>query len=51
MEEAEAGNHHTPLGAVENVLHARANGPFRFGVAGPIHVGRVGEQQQDAAFP
>ena len=47
---AEARNHHPALGAVEDLLHARADGALRFGVAGPVRIGGIREQQQHAAL-
>src|SRR5262245_23460124 len=47
---AEAGDHHTSLGAVEDLLHARADRALGIGIAGAIGIGGVGEQEQDAAL-
>ena len=38
------------LGAVEDIFQARPHGALALGVAGPVDVGRIGEQQQHAAL-
>ena len=47
---AEAGDQEALLGAVEDILEARADGALGLGVAGAVGVGRVGHEQQDAAL-
>ena len=47
---AEAGDDQPPLGAVEDLLHARPHGALALGVARPVDVGRIGQQQQHAAL-
>ena len=47
---AEAGDHQAPLGAVEDLFHARTHGAFGFGVARPVGIGGIRQQQQHAAL-
>jgi len=45
---AEAGNEQAALGAIENVFEARTHGAFGIRIAGPVRIGGIGEQEQDA---
>ena len=47
---AEAGDHQPARGADEQILQARTHRALALGVAGPVHVGRIGHQQQHAAL-
>ena len=47
---AEAGDEQAAFGAVENVFQARAHGALGIGIAGPVGIGGIGEQQQHAAL-
>ncbi len=47
---AEARDHQPPLGAIENFVQPGAHGAFALGVAGPIDIGGIGQQQQHAAL-
>ena len=47
---AEAGDHQAARRAHEQVFQARPDGALAFGVAGPVHVGRIRHQQQHAAL-
>ena len=47
---AEAGDDQPALTADEQLFKTGPHRPLAFRIAGPIHIGRIRHQQQDAAF-